>query len=197
MAATEWTCDIDVSSPVLTPPSRLSTERMVFSTSTDHNALPVNTSDIEPATKRSRLTLTDEFTRANGVSESYQKPVSDSAAARLGLSDRFKISFCARFKSALREKLESYFSRLEKAEESANTIQKELTELSGRMDAIDTSSQELKKFVTERVSCSLIQTKLPSVRCRIMNESVIFACHSDVYSFALYHFRVGYIEKYQ
>ncbi|TPP60162.1 Activating transcription factor 7-interacting protein 2 [Fasciola gigantica] len=152
MAATEWTCDIDVSSPVLTPPSRLSTERMVFSTSTDHNALPVNTSDIEPATKRSRLTLTDELARANGVSEPYQKPVSDSAAARLGLSDRFKISFCARFKSALREKLESYFSRLDKAEESANTIQKELTELSGRMDAIDTSSQELKKFVTERVS---------------------------------------------
>lgn len=153
----EWTCDIDIPPPVLTS-AQQANEFMVFSTSTSSNPLSTTAPDTEPVTKRSRLTAiaSDKLVLSNGVSGLHQKQlVSDSAAVRLGLSDRFKVTFCAHFKNALKEKLGSYFGRLDKAEESANKIQKELAELSGRMNAIDTSSQELKKFITERVSFCL------------------------------------------
>uniref|UniRef100_A0A095CGC0 Activating transcription factor 7-interacting protein 2 n=1 Tax=Schistosoma haematobium TaxID=6185 RepID=A0A095CGC0_SCHHA len=64
---------------------------------------------------------------------------------------KVRLCFDSKLKLALKEKLSKYISFIETTEKTVTSLKEEITQLTGRMDFIESSSKDLTKLINERI----------------------------------------------
>lgn len=96
---------------------------------------------------------------------------------------KVRLCFDSKLKLALKEKLSKYISFIETTEKTVTSLKEEITQLTGRMDFIESSSKDLTKLINERVSDILnyfmLLLKHTDRQCYEVIDRLIFCVSRD------------------